>query len=207
MPSEASGSNQGGTQSFLPVGHDLFEHTVMFKGSTLTVSWQINYQHVQCDRMWRVRVAADQFTLYPNQFPEDVPIAQISEYNVTINSAACTDDVTLSLLLTENVIQHVAYVACIIRTGVGATSESYRSDNIYVYIDPSTTQTPETTTTQNGITNATTVRQGNPSTLSPAVSTDNVMSYNSSGRPHHGHVFHVCICLYLFTNIICIIDV
>ena len=121
----------------------------MLKGSTLTVSWQIYYQHVQCDRMWRVRVAADQFTLYPNQFPEDVPIVQISEYNVTINSdsAACTDNVILSLLLTENVIQHVAYVACIIRTGVGATSESYSSDNIYVYI-PFTTQTPETTTTQ-----------------------------------------------------------
>ena len=98
------------------VGHDLFEHSVTTNSNLLTVSWQINYQHVQCDRMWRVRVATEHYTLYPNQFPEDVPIAQIAEYNVTIDStsAACTDNVTLSLLLTENVIQHVPYVECII---------------------------------------------------------------------------------------------
>ena len=46
--------------------------------------------------MWCVRDATE---LYPNQlqFPEDVSIAQISEYNVTINSnsAFCTDNVTL----------------------------------------------------------------------------------------------------------------
>ena len=88
------------------VGHDLFEQTVITNSATLTVSWQIYYQHVQCDRMWRVRVATEQYTLYPNQFPEDVPIAQISEYNVTItsDSASYTNNVTLSLLLTENVI-------------------------------------------------------------------------------------------------------
>ena len=152
--------------------------------------------------MWRVRVATEEYTLYPNQFPEDVPIAQISEYNVTMNSdsASCTDDVTLSLHLTENVIQHVPYVVCIIRTGSGDTLESHRSDRVYVYI-PSTTQTPETTTTQNVITNATTVRHRNQFTLIPAVTFD-IVSNSSSGAsciPHCGRVLLLCVCLYLFT--------
>ena len=50
----------------------------------LTVSWQIYYQHVPCDHMWRMRVATELYTLHPNQFPEDVPVVQISEYNIIL---------------------------------------------------------------------------------------------------------------------------
>ena len=174
----------------------------MSRASSLTVSWQIYYQHVQCDRMWRVRVATELYTLYPNQFPGDVPIAQISEYNVTINSnsAFCTDNVTLSLLLTENVLEHVPYAVCIIRTGSGATSESHRSERVYLN---STIQTPtETTTTQNIVTDPTVSRQGNPFTLTPAVSLD-IISYSSSCtlcRPNHFYVLLLYISIYLILN-------
>lgn len=141
--------------------------------------------------MWRVRVATEQYTLYPNQFPEDVPIAQFAEYNVTIdsNSAACTDNVTLSLLLTENVIQHVPYVECIIRTGSGATAESHTSDRVQVNV-PSTTQTPQTTVTPIAFTNTTTVRQGNTFALTPDVAVDIIFSIGTSGssKPCHDRV-------------------
>ena len=161
--------------------------------------------------MWRVRVATEHYTLYPNQFPEDVPIAQIAEYNVTIdsNSAACTDNVTLSLLLTENVIQHVPYVECIIRTGSGATAEMRTSDRVPVNV-PSTTQTPQTTVTQTTvtptvITNTTTVRQGNPFTLTPEVAVDIFSSIGTSGscRPYcHDCMLFLCIYFYIFTNLL-----
>jgi hypothetical protein len=154
--------------------------------------------------MWRVRVATEQFTLYPNQFPEDVPITQITEYNITINPnpAPCTDDVTLSLLLTENVIQHVPYVVCIIRTGSGATAVQHTSDRVHVYIP--TTQPPQTTTTTNVniVTNTTTVTQSNPLTLTPAVSFDsNSISNSASCRSCHDRVLLLCVCFYLFTNL------
>lgn len=153
--------------------------------------------------MWRVRVATEYYTLYPNQFPEDVPIAQVAEYNVTIdsNSAACTDNVTLSLLLTENVIQHVPYVECIIRTGSGATAEMRTSDRVPVNV-PSTTQIPQTTVTPTVIT--TTVRQGNPFTLTPEVAVDLFsIGTSSSCRPYcHEHVLLLCIYFYFFTNLL-----
>ena len=166
-------------------------------GSYLTVSWQIYYEHVQCDHMWRVRVATELYTLHPNQFPEDVPIAQISEYNITINSnsASCTDNVTLRLLLTENVIEHVPYVVCIIRTGSGATSVSHKSERVYLN---STIPTSETTTTHN-IATYTTLRRGNHFTLTPAVSLDIVSDSSSCTlcRPNRGHLLLLYVCFYL----------
>ena len=174
---------------------------MVIKDGTLTVSWQIYYQHVQCDRMWRVRVATEQYTLLPNQFPEDVPVARISEYNVTINSnsAFCTDNVTLDLLLTENVIQHVPYVVCIIRTGSGTASESHRSERVYLN---STIQTLDTTTTHNIVTYTTALRQGNQFTITPAVSLD-IVSNNSSCilcRPNHVHLLLLYICFYIIMH-------
>ena len=171
--------------------------------------------------MWRVRVATEQYTLYPNQLPEDVPIAQVSEYNVTISSdsAACIDNVTISLLLTENVLQHVPYVVCIIRTGSGATSESLRSDrvNINAPSTSSTTQIPnrETTTmmTQNSVnTNTMSTKEGNPFTLSPIESTNSDtdspihVQHNSARalyRPVKSHQCYelvLCTCFYVFTS-------
>ena len=184
-----------------------------------TVSWQIYYQHVQCDRMWRVRVATERYTLYPNQFPEDVPITQVSEYNVTINSdsTTCTDNVTISLLLTENVLQHMPYVVCIIRTGSGATSESHRSDQVDINAPSasSTTQIPdrETTTmmTQNSVnTNTMSTKEGNPFTLASSTDstnsdTDSLIQPNRASalyRPHQSYELHLCVCLHTFTNII-----
>ena len=174
------------------------------KNRTLSVSWQIYYQHVQCDRMWRVRVATQDYTLYPNQFPEDVPITQISEYNVTINSdlAACTDNVTLSLLITENVLEHVPYIVCIIRTGSGATSESHRSDTVPVYLPPTVHTDKPTTPIINSVTTPT-VSQGNRFTLTPAVSNDIIIVSDSSSivcRPHR--VLLLTICFYLITYLI-----
>ena len=169
--------------------------------------------------MWRVRVATEQHTLYPNQLPEDVPIAQVSEYNVIISSdsAACIDNVTISLLLTENVLQHVPYVVCIIRTGSGATSESYRSDQVDINAPSasSTTQIPdrETTTmmTQNSVnTNTMSTKEGNPFTLASSTDstnsdTDSLIQPNRASalyRLHQSYKLHICVCLYIFTNII-----
>ena len=168
--------------------------------------------------MWRVRVATERYTLHPNQLPEDVPIAQVSEYNVTINSdsAACIDNVTISLLLTENVLQHVPYVVCIIRTGSGATSESHRSDRVNVNAPSisSTTQIPETTTIIQNIVNTNTMstKEGKPFTLSPIESTNSDtnspihVQHNSASalcRPvksHQRYELVLCTCFYVFTS-------
>ena len=171
---------------------------------TLTVSWQIYYQHVNCDIMWRVRIATQNYTLYPNHFPEDVPIAMTTEYNVSIdsNTAFCTENVTISLHITENVLEHVPYVVCIIRTGSGATVESYQSDKVYL----SSLTHIAVTTTLSSITATDLVSQGNPLTLVPTVSLNTVSVKNSSCdqyKPHYVHLL-LTICGYFIINVILI---
>ena len=82
----------------------------------LHVSWEIQYQ--LCD--WTLRIATANYTLHPNPFPANVPIAKNSEYNVTLN-IMCNGEgpgkivnmnVSLSILLNENVIKHVPYILC-----------------------------------------------------------------------------------------------
>jgi hypothetical protein len=84
--------------------------------SVLHVFWQIQYQF--CD--WTLRVATANYTLHPNPFPANVPIAKSSEYNVTLN-VMCDHEapekiinmnVSLSILLSDNVIEHVPYIMC-----------------------------------------------------------------------------------------------
>lgn len=82
----------------------------------LHVFWQIQYQ--LCD--WTLRIATANYTLHPNPFPATVPIAKNSEYNVTLN-VMCDGEgpgkivnmnVSLSIILNDNVIEHVPYILC-----------------------------------------------------------------------------------------------
>ena len=82
----------------------------------LRVSWEIQYQ--LCD--WTLRIATANYTLHPNPFPATVPIAKNSEYNVTLNimcngegpGKVVNMNVSLSILLNDNVIKHVPYILC-----------------------------------------------------------------------------------------------
>jgi hypothetical protein len=84
--------------------------------SVLHVFWQIRYQF--CD--WTLQVATANYTLHPNLIPATVPIAKNSEYNVTLNIMCDGEapekiinmNVSLSILLSDNVIEHVPYIMC-----------------------------------------------------------------------------------------------
>ena len=85
---------------------------------TLHVFWWIHYEF--CD--WTVWVVSADSTLYPFPSPEDIPIAKNSEYSVTLNSMCDHEapvktinmNVSLSLLLNSNVIEHVPYIMCVL---------------------------------------------------------------------------------------------
>ena len=91
----------------------------------LLLFWRVQY-NTSCAVRPRVQdVATLIYTLYPSN--KLVPIAKDDEYNVTI--AICENEdtenttevnVTLSLLLNDNVLQHVPFIRCLItRTGYG----------------------------------------------------------------------------------------
>ena len=110
--------------------------------------WQIRYEH--CD--WTLKVATLNFTLYPNDFPEDLPIALKSEYNVT-SDFICNKDqevdvvnrnVSLSILLSDNVLETVPYIVC----KMTRPNSNFRSREVYLQscCDIPVTTTQETHT-------------------------------------------------------------
>ena len=70
----------------------------------------------------------ENYTLYPNLTPEQVPIKMITDYNVTVNES-CVEDliiVNISIFFNENVLDNnIEYVACKI----------YRSDNTAIQFE------------------------------------------------------------------------
>lgn len=78
-------------------------------------------------------------TLYPILLPEDVPIKEHSDYNVTVVNNGCESNVvnvtvTLSILLNDNVLRNVPYIMCKIeRTDSGSNGPIRRkSDKVYL---------------------------------------------------------------------------
>ena len=88
------------------------------ENSTKELVWKI----INCTSNWQVRVVMENYTLYPNLTPEQVPIKMITDYNVTVNES-CVEDliiVNISIFFNQNVLDNnFKYVACKI----------YRSDN------------------------------------------------------------------------------
>ena len=86
------------------------------ENSTKELVWKI----INCTSNWQVRVVMENYTLYPNLTPEQVPIKMITDYNVI---ETCVEDriiVNISIFFNENVLDNnIEYVACKI----------YRSDN------------------------------------------------------------------------------
>ena len=91
----------------------------VFENGTLELLWQVD--HYPCD--WRVSVETERHSLLPNPCPKDVPIANNSEYNVTItpdideqctvnSSARFEINVTVTFLLTGNVLENVHNISC-----------------------------------------------------------------------------------------------
>ena len=99
------------------------------ENSTRKIVWQI----IDCN--WQVRVVTEKYLLYPNWIPEEVPIKNITDYNVT---AKCVENhiiVNFSIFFNENVLDNnITYVACTIyrsnNTAVNFTSEVSFSSNI-----------------------------------------------------------------------------
>ena len=69
--------------------------------------WKI----IDCN--WQVRVVIENYTLYPNLIPKQVPIKNITDYNAT---KTCEEDriiVNFSISFNENVLDNnIEYVAC-----------------------------------------------------------------------------------------------
>ena len=127
---------------------------------TLHVFWWIHYEF--CD--WTVWVVSADSTLYPFPSPEDIPIAKNSEYSVTLNSMCDHEapvktinmNVSLSLLLNSNVIEHVPYIMCVLsRIDTDSMIHYHGSRKVYLrfYLSDdsrasSTTQARLSTSTQ-----------------------------------------------------------
>ena len=113
--------------------------------SKLVLFWRIKYG--SCARPL-IYIHTLNHTLYPhNHF---IPIARYDEYNVTIVKRICSDEdhmtevnVTLSLVLNDNVRQHVPYVVCIVRRRSGGYSD-IRSNEVHLP-EPATEQERPTT--------------------------------------------------------------
>ena len=77
------------------------------ENSSRELVWKI----INCD--WQVRVVIENYTLYPNLIPEQVPIKRITDYNVT---ETCEEDHTIvnfSIFFNENVLENsIDYVVC-----------------------------------------------------------------------------------------------
>ena len=99
--------------------------------------WKI----IDCD--WQVRVVIENYMLYPNQMPEQVPIKNITDYNATKTCDHEEDHiiVNFSILFNENVLDNnIEYVACkIYRTN--DISSNFTSEVLF-----SSTINTETTT-------------------------------------------------------------
>lgn len=126
------------------------------KTDILTIFWQIQLE--ECG--WRVRVVTPNYTLHPNRFP--LPIEKHKEYNVSFikDYTACVGgeekvyemNVTLSIILNENVLKNAPYIVCLIsRQGIDGVSQNHRSKEVYLqsYMSAVTTtvenQSPQST--------------------------------------------------------------
>ena len=115
----------------------------------LKLFWQILIENCDDKWPWTVTVVTQIYTLYPNQFPQDLPIKEHEEFNVTLTDLRCHQNsllleknVTLSILINDNIVENVPYVLCkISKWDSSGISTVYLSRSVYL-------QTCETVTTQ-----------------------------------------------------------
>ena len=116
----------------------------------LLVFWQIQYE--RCD--WTLWIITANFSLYPNPFSSNLPIAKNNEYNLTLSDKCDGEapvktinmNASLSIQLNDNVIEHVPYVICLLSRLDSLTNMTHyhRSKRVYLHsyvsITESTTQ-------------------------------------------------------------------
>lgn len=121
----------------------------------LHLYWQIQYE--LCD--WTLWIVTANFTLYPNPFPTKVPIARNSDYNVTLDTLCnhkapqktISMNISLSILLNENVTEHVPYIMCMLsRIDTNNMIQYHRSRKVYLqsYLHQNVTTSSTATSTQ-----------------------------------------------------------
>ena len=79
------------------------------ENSTMEFIWEIE----NCD--WETRILTEEYTLYPNIDPTQVPIKNNTDYNVSItcNESAMNMYVTFSITYNRNLLQHnIEYIIC-----------------------------------------------------------------------------------------------
>ena len=83
----------------------------------LTVVCQVRDE--QC-ASWTAEITTEIYTLFPNQFPDYVPVKQNTDYNVSSDLLPCVFDahhvtslrVTFTMVLNENTLENVPHIYC-----------------------------------------------------------------------------------------------
>ena len=105
--------------------------------TVLHLYWQIQYE--LCD--WNLWIVTANFTLYPNLVPAKVPITKNSDYNVTLDTMCnrktpqntISMNISLSILLNDNITEHVPYIMCeLSRIGTNDMIHYHGSGKVYL---------------------------------------------------------------------------
>lgn len=115
----------------------------------LLVFWQIQYE--RCD--WTLWIITANFSLYPNPFSSNLPIAKNNEYNLTLSDKCDGEapvktinmNASLSIQLNDNVIEHVPYVICLLSRLDSLTNMTHyhRSKRVYLHSYVSITESTQ----------------------------------------------------------------
>ena len=113
-------AGQASTSEFSKFTHEPYNELCVNKGNVSELFWRVESAE-SCLRRLNVDIS-DNHTLFPNQHPNDLPISETSEYNLTITGSQennyCDSEsargfdvnVSLSLRFTDNVLQHVPFI-------------------------------------------------------------------------------------------------
>lgn len=176
----------------------------------LKLFWQILIENC-ADNIWpwTVTVVTEIYTLYPNQFPQDLPIKEHKEFNVTLTDLRCHQNsllfeknVTLSILINDNIVENVPYVLCkISKWDSSGMATVYRSRSVHL-------QTCETVTTQDHDLTTMYVFSSDNSQLISSTSNsefnDSMTLCSAALSPHQNKALLLCVLLcliaYLLSN-------
>ena len=155
------------------------------ENTTAEFVWKI----MNCNCSWQVRIVTEEYTLYPNWLPDQVPIKEHTDYNVT---QVCDEEhinVTLSVIFNVKVLEYVEYFICkvFIENNYRETMQMSRVNLISVV--PGTSSAAETTV--------------NSESMTTTLGTNNVSLYTietttgSGCRGLCGHISALLLCLNL----------
>lgn len=139
----------------------------VLNGKTIFLNWKVQYE--PCD--WpSIFVKTMNYTLYPNN--RFLPIEIEEEFNITAtdvcNSGKIHINVTLSIHLNEDVLEHVPYIVCIIDRSTEGSGRD-RSEELYLQANRNcfSTTAEERTTHYHG--NTTNMQSDNVTSVSCAL--------------------------------------